>query len=90
MPSLAAAYELGGYVEVTLEERPLSVNVRVRSKAGAEHPSLWHGVPLDDLEGLIESVAGADAQVVPLLVSSRTPKRSHCAASLRLRHARHV
>lgn len=72
--ALAAAYDKGVYVEVTLDEPPLSVNVRVGSKANAARPSLWHGVPLDDLEGLIESVAGADAQVVPIMTSSRNPE----------------
>ena len=69
--ALDRAYDVGGYVEVTLEEPPLSVNVRVGSKANAERPSLWHGVPLDDLEGLIQSVAGSDAQVVPIIASNK-------------------
>ena len=67
---LTEAYNESGYVEVTLAEPPLTVNIRVGSKAGAAQPSLWHGLPLDDPEGLIDSLAGSDAQVVPLLVSS--------------------
>ena len=45
--ALAAAYDLGGYVLVTLDQPPLSVNVRVGSKGGAERPTLWHGVLTD-------------------------------------------
>jgi hypothetical protein len=69
--ALAAAYDLRTYALVTLDEPPLSVNVLVGSKkGGARQPALWHGVPLDDLHGLIEPFGGGDAQVVPLLVDS--------------------
>ena len=57
----------GGFRIVELKEPPFAVNVRVGGTTDA--PQLWHGVPLDDLSGLIESVI-PNEQVIPLLVSS--------------------
>ena len=71
-PELAAAYGRGGYQEVRLEAPPHSVNVRVgrRSAEPDEDASdCWHGVPLDNLDGLVGSLV-EDGAVVPLLKSS--------------------
>ena len=75
-PELERAYTLGGYQEVILDAPPKAVNIRVggtTSPTGSEPGSapgsvLWHGVELDDLSRLIESVT-PDAQVVSLLIS---------------------
>ena len=62
--ALKHAYESGGFHEVVLETRPLSVNVRV---GGTDtDPIWWHGVKLPDLSEDIHS-AVQGAQVVPLL-----------------------
>eukprot|EP00966_Prymnesium_polylepis_P319841 7376263-Prymnesium_polylepis.1 len=67
--ALAAAIACGGFCEIELDAPPYAVNVRVggvQSPPGSAPGSapgsvLWHGVELDDLSGLIESVA-PDAQ----------------------------
>ena len=77
----AAAMRGVEHVELDLASPPLSVNVRVggvQSPPGSAPGSapgsvLWHGVELDDLSGLIESVT-PDAQVVSLLVSRQLKK----------------
>ena len=65
---VAEAYEAGfnDGREVELELAPLAVNVVVGGTADA--PRLWHGVPLDDLTGLVEPTTDG-AQVVPVLCS---------------------
>ena len=71
-PELAAAYARGGYQEVRLEAPPHSVNVRVGRRSvepDEEAPDCWHGVPLDNLDGLVGSLVDGGA-VVPLLKSS--------------------
>ena len=86
-PELQAAYanaaSLRGVdvVRVDLAEAPFSVNVRVggvKSPPGQEPGSapgsvLWHGVELDDLSSVIESVT-PEAQVVSLLMSTNVKK----------------
>ena len=74
--ALEQACRTRGFCEVELPEPPLAVNVRVggaRSLPGqppgtARGSVLWHGVELDDLNGLIAPLC-SDAQVIPLLVS---------------------
>ena len=58
---LRTAYANGVFREVTLEKPPKAINLRV----GGERVT-WHGVPLDDLSDLIESIT-PDAQVVPIM-----------------------
>ena len=80
--ALAASKRGVDVVVVDLTEAPLSVNVRVggtRSPPGkalgsAPGSVLWHGVELDDLSGLIETVTTDGAQVVPLLKSKKVRK----------------
>jgi hypothetical protein len=57
---VAAAVARGGYSLIDVDVPPHAVNVRVSG-------GLWHGVPLDDLSNLVESVA-TDATVISLLV----------------------
>jgi hypothetical protein len=59
-PEVAAAFARGGYSLIDVDVPPHAVNVRVSG-------GLWHGVPLDDLSDLVESVA-TDATVISLLV----------------------
>ena len=67
-----------------LAEAPLSVNVRVGGKKSPPRQSpgsapgsvLWHGVELDDLSGVIESIATDGAQVVSLLMSTHVKKEA--------------
>lgn len=59
----AALADSGESDEFELVEPPYSVNVRV---SGA----MWHGVPLDDLSELVDSLA-SDAVVVPLLLGKK-------------------
>ena len=71
-------------VRVDLAEAPLSVNVRVggkkslpgQSPGSAPGSVLWHGVELDDLSGVIESIATDGAQVVSLLMSAHVKKEA--------------
>ncbi|KOO26568.1 hypothetical protein Ctob_001207 [Chrysochromulina tobinii] len=56
------AFARGGF-SVTDSEAPYAVNARVSG-------GLWHGVELDDLSSLVESVA-SDATVVSLLLHSK-------------------
>ena len=71
-------------VRVDLAEAPLSVNVRVggkksppgQSPGSAPGSVLWHGIELDDLSGVIESIATDGAQVVSLLMSTHVKKEA--------------
>lgn len=74
---LAAAYA-HGYDEAmaTLDAPPRSVNVIVGGTAAS--PRLWHGIPLDDLTGLVpETGAGSNVQVVPICPSTN-PETVQC------------
>ena len=74
--TLEGACALRGFHIIELDDAPLAVNVRI---GGATSPPgtapgsapgsvLWHGVELDNLSDLIESVA-VNAQVIPLFAS---------------------
>ena len=60
-PHLADALERGGFHVITLDEPPATVNFLV---SNAE----WHGTPLDDLNGIVESIS-FHAPVVPIKLS---------------------
>ena len=80
-PELEAAYRARRFVEVVLDEPPLAVNVRVGGTASPKGSApgsapgsvLWHGIELDDLSGLITSLANG-AQVISLLVARSAEK----------------
>ena len=80
-PELEAAYRARTFHEVVLDEPPLAVNVRVGGKQSPKGSApgtalgsvLWHGVELDDLDGLITPLTH-DAQVISLLVAKSAEK----------------
>ena len=85
MCTLRQVYADGcGYQLVELDEPPFAVNVRVGGKVSApgQKPgsapgsALWHGVELDDLSALVESVVPGE-QIVPLFAAKNAKEVIH-------------